>query len=69
MKNSEENREEKRKKEVKRNSQDHETAVRVQKKKIRSEMKKDKRFEGEGGSAVMAEGARLSSGGIQAGGF
>ena len=39
----------KRKQEVERNSQEHEAVVRVQRKKIQSGRKKDKRFEGEGG--------------------
>ena len=40
--------------------------VRVQREKIRSGRKKDKRFEGE--NAVLAEGVRLNSAGRQAGG-
>ena len=44
--------------------------VRVQREKIQSGRKKDKRFEGEGGVRVLhlQKGARLSSGGIPAGG-
>ena len=47
LKNSEGVREEKR------NSQEHETVVRVQSEKIQSGLKKDKRFEGEGGVQVL----------------
>ena len=43
----------KRKQEVKRNSQEHKAVVRVQREKIQSERKKDKRFEGEGGVQVL----------------
>ena len=44
--------------------------MKMQRKKIRSGKKKHKTFEGEdgAGSAVLAEGARWSSGGIPAGG-
>ena len=44
--------------------------VRVQREKIQSGRNGDKRFEGEGGVRVLhlQKGARLSSGGIQAGG-
>ena len=41
--------------------------VRVQREKIQSGRKKDKRFEGKGGVQVLQKGARLSSGGIPAG--
>ena len=47
LKNSERVRKEKRKQQVKRNSQEHEAVVRVQREKIRSGCKKDKRFENE----------------------
>ena len=59
----------KRKQEVKRNSQEHEAMVRVQKEKIQSGRKKDKKFEGEGGVRVLhlQKRARLSSEGIPAG--
>ena len=43
----------KRKQEVKRNSQEHEEMVRVQREKIQIGRKKDKRFEGEGGVRVL----------------
>ena len=43
----------KKKQEVKRNSQDHEAVVWVQKEKIQSGQKKDKRFESEDGVRVM----------------
>ena len=43
----------KRKQEVKRNSQEHETVVRVQREKIQSGRKKDKKFESEGGVRVL----------------
>ena len=43
----------KRKQEVKRNSQEHEAVVRVQREKIQSGRKKDKRFEDEGGVQVL----------------
>ena len=43
----------KRKQEVKRNSQEHEAVVRVQKEKIQSGRKKDKNFESEGGVRVL----------------
>ena len=73
LKNPEGVREGKRKQEVKRNSQEHEEVVRVQREKIQSGRKKNKRFEGEGGVRVLhlqkgARWARLSSGDIQAGG-
>ena len=41
------------KQEVKRNSQAHGKVVRVQREKIQSERKTDKRFEGEGGVRVQ----------------
>ena len=53
LKNPEGVREEKRKQEVKKNSQEHETVVRVQSEKIQSGLKKDKRFEGNGGVRVL----------------
>ena len=53
MKNPEGVGEEKKKQEVKRNSQEHEAVVRVQWEKIQSERKKDKKFEGEGGMRVL----------------
>ena len=43
----------KRKQEVKRNSQEYEAVVRVQREKIQSGRKKDMRFEGEGGVRVL----------------
>ena len=43
----------KRKQEVKRNSQEHEVVVRVQREKIQSGWKKDKKFESEGGVRVL----------------
>ena len=43
----------KRKQEVKRNSQEHEAVVRVQKEKIQSGQKRDKRLEDEGGVQVL----------------
>ena len=43
----------KRKQEVKRNSQEHETVVRGQRETIQSGPKKDRRFEGEGGVRVL----------------
>ena len=43
----------KRKQEVKRNSQEHEAVVRVQREKIQSGWKKDKKFESEGGVQVL----------------
>ena len=46
-------REGKRKQEVKRNSQEHEAVVRVQRETIQSGRKKDRRFEGEGGVRVL----------------
>ena len=42
-----------RKQEVKRNSQEHKVVVRVQREKIQSGRKKDKRFESEGGVRVQ----------------
>ena len=53
FKNPKRVREGKRKQEVKRNSQEHEAVVRVQREEIRSGRKKDKRFEGEGGVRVL----------------
>ena len=53
LKNLEGVREAKRKQEVKRNSQEHEAVVRVQREKIQSGRKKDKRFEGKGGVRVQ----------------
>ena len=44
---------EKRKQEVKRNSQEHEAVVRVQSEKIQSGRKKGKKFEGEGGVRLL----------------
>ena len=44
---------EKRKQEVKRNSQEHEAVVRGQREKIQIGRKKDKRIEGEGGVRVL----------------
>ena len=43
----------KRKQEVKRNIQEHEAVVRVQRKKIQNGLKKNKGFEGEGGVRVL----------------
>ena len=43
----------KRKQEVKRNSQEHEEVVRVQRETIQSGRKKEKRFEDEGGVRVL----------------
>ena len=43
----------KKKQEVKKNSQVHEAVVRVQREKIQSGRKKDKKFEGEGGVRVL----------------
>ena len=54
MKNPKRVREGKRKQEVKRNSQEHEAVVRVQREKIQSGRKKDKKFESEGGGASDA---------------
>ena len=70
LKNPEEVREGKRKLGVKRNSQEHEAVVRVQREKIQSGRKKDKRFEREGGVRVLhwQKRARLSSEGMPAGG-
>ena len=48
LKNPERVREGNRKQEVKRNSQEHEAVMRVQREKIQSGRKKDKRFESEG---------------------
>ena len=45
--------EEKRKQEVKRNSQEHEAVVRVHREKIQSGRKKNKKFESEGGVRVL----------------
>ena len=53
MKNPKRVMEEKRKQKVKRNSQEHEAVVRVQREKIQSGRKKDKKFESEGGVRVM----------------
>ena len=53
LKNPEGVREGKRKQEEKRNSQEHETVVRVQREKIQSRRKGDKRFGGEGGVRVL----------------
>ena len=53
LKNPEGVKEENRKQEVKRNSQEHEAMVRVQREKLQSGRKKDKRFEGEGGVRVL----------------
>ena len=53
LNNSEGVREEKKKQEVKRNSREHKAVVRVQREKIQSGRKKDKRFEDEGGVRVM----------------
>ena len=53
LKNPEGVREGKRKQEVKRNSQKHEAVVRMQREKIQSRRKGDKRFEGEGGVRVL----------------
>ena len=53
LKNPEGVKEGKRKQEVKRNSQEHEAVVRVQSEKIQSGLKRDKRFEGEGGVRVL----------------
>ena len=66
LKNPERVREGKRKQEVKRNSHEHEAVVRVQRKKIQSGQKKDKRFEDEGGVQGLhwQKGARLSNKGI-----
>ena len=43
----------KRKQEVKRNSQEHEAVVSVQREKIQSGQKKDKRFESDGGVRML----------------
>ena len=53
LKNTEEVRGERKKQEVKRNGQEHEVVVRVQREKIRSGWKKDRRFEGEGEMGVL----------------
>ena len=53
LKNPERVREGKRKQEVKKNSQEHEAVVRVQREKIQSGQKKDKKFESEGGVRVL----------------
>ena len=45
--------EKKRKQEVYRDSQEHDMVVRVQKKKIQSGRKRNKRFDGEGGVKVL----------------
>ena len=70
MKNPDRVREGKRKQEVKRNSQEHKTVVRVQWEKIQNGRKKNKRFEDEGGVRVLhwQKGARLSNEGIPYGG-
>ena len=73
LKNPEGIRERKRKQEVKKNNHEHEVVVRVQKKKIQSGRKKNKRFESEGGVRVLdsqreATWVRLSRGDITAGG-
>ena len=73
MQNPEGVKEEKRKREINRNSQEHEVVIRVQREKIQSVQKKDKRFEGEDGVRVLhlqkgAKWARLSSESIPAGG-
>ena len=44
---------EKRKQEIRKNSQEHEAVVRVQREKIQSGRKKDKKFESEGGVQVL----------------
>ena len=69
MKNPKRVMEGKRKQEVKRNSQEHEAVVRVQRKKIQSGRKKDNNFESEGGLRVLLyqKGARLSREDIPAG--
>ena len=43
----------KRKQEIKRNSQEHEAMVRMQREKIQSGRKKNKKFESEGGVRVL----------------
>ena len=53
MKNPKRVMEGKRKQEVKRNSQEHEAVVRMQREKIQSGRKKDKKFESEGGVRVL----------------
>ena len=53
MKNSKRVMERKRTQEVKKNSQEHETVVRVQREKIQSGWKKDKKFESEGWVQVL----------------
>ena len=53
MKNPKRVMEGKRKQEAKRNSQEHEAVVRVQREKIPSGRKKDKRFESEGRVRVL----------------
>ena len=53
LKNPERVMEGKRKQEVKRNSQEHEAVVRVQRKKIQSGRKRDKKFGSEDGVRVM----------------
>ena len=70
MKNPKRVMEGKRKQEMKRNDQEHEAVVRVQREKIQSGRKKDKKFESEGVVRVLHEQkrARLSSKGIPGGG-
>ena len=53
LKNPKEVREEKRKQEVKRNRQEHEAVVRVQREMIQSGRKKDKRIESKDGVRVV----------------
>ena len=53
LKNPERVREKKRKREVKRNTQEYEAVVRVQREKIQSGRKNDKKFESEGGVRVL----------------
>ena len=53
MKNPKRVMEGKRKQEVKRNSQEHEAVVRMQREKIQNGRKKDMKFESEGGERVL----------------
>ena len=53
MKNPKRVMEGKRRRKVKRNSQEHEAVVSVQREKIQSGRKKDKKFESEGGMRVL----------------
>ena len=53
LKNPKRVREGKKKQEVKRNSQEHEAVVRMQREKIQSGRKKNKKFESKGGVRVL----------------